>query len=227
VLAWRRGSTGVLRQRQREGYERWEFRKRTKGDARVQFSLRLLESGYVRLVRPPVGPRDREPRGWPATQTRSLSLRLDPFAPLRVSIPLSRPVPFAIATHKSTCTTSRLVSTDRSLDSLSCFALCSLRDLRVINTIVAILFSSPALALSFKFHFSRFFLSLVQHETDNINRIPLLSALFSWRNTMLRDFTRRRLIYSDIQFTETRIYLRIHIVYGFSFFLFCHFNCDI
>lgn len=38
-------------------------KERRKGDARVQFSLRLLESGYVRLVQPPVGPRDREPCG--------------------------------------------------------------------------------------------------------------------------------------------------------------------
>lgn len=122
------------------------------------------------------------------TNTVSL-LGWTPLPPPRFYPPF-RPIPFAIAIHKSTCTTSRLVSMDHSLGSLSCFALFSLRDLRVINTIVATLSSSPALSLSFKFHFSRspsLWSSMKLY--GDVNRIPLLSALFLSKERNLRDFT--------------------------------------
>lgn len=196
VLAWRRGPPGCfVSSSAREGGMNGESlgKERRKGDARVQFSLRLLESSYVRLVRSPVGPRDREPCGWPATQTWSLS-STGPLCPLRLFIPLSvlSPSPLPPINLPALYRVSFLRT--GSLGSLSCFALCSLRDLRVINTTVATL-SSPALSLSFKFHFS-LSLSLVQRETGGVNRIPLLSALFSWRSTTV-------LLYSPRLYIDT------------------------
>ena len=91
MLAWHREFTGAPSAvaKEKEVWTVGELGKEwRKGDARVQFSLRLLESGYVRLVRSPVSPRDREPCGWPATQTRSLT-STGSFCLLRGSIPLS------------------------------------------------------------------------------------------------------------------------------------------